>query len=79
MKKQNEVIKMLFLISQIGITMLTTIFLCTGVGYLLDKMFNTKWIIIVFIVLGILAGYKSVYILIKRFINDDKKEDGNGQ
>lgn len=79
MKEQNQVVKMLLLISQLGMTMLTTIFICLAVGRFLDKLFNTSWITIVFIVLGILAGYKSVYILIKRFVKEEKKEDEYGQ
>lgn len=68
MKKNNhQVMRMIFLISQIGITMLTTIFLCMGIGYLIDKAFHTS-LMVWFIVLGVLAGFKSAYMLIKRFI-----------
>ncbi len=66
---------MLFLILQIGITMLVSIFLCTGLGYLLDRCFGTKFIIIIGIVLGVLGGYRAVYLLIKKFIAKDKKDD----
>ncbi|MDD6327637.1 MAG: AtpZ/AtpI family protein [Eubacteriales bacterium] len=68
MKKDNrQVMRMIFLISQIGITMLTTVFLCMGIGYLIDKYFHTN-LMVWFIVLGVLAGFKSVYTIIKRFI-----------
>ncbi|MDD6135830.1 MAG: AtpZ/AtpI family protein [Lachnospiraceae bacterium] len=68
MKKNNhQVMRMIFLISQIGITMLTTIFLCMGIGYLIDHTFHTN-LMVWFIVLGVFAGFKSAYMLIKRFI-----------
>ena len=69
-KNTNEILKMLFLISQIGVTMLVTIFLSMGIGYLLDKYLGTKFMVW-FIVLGVGAGFRSTFILIKRFIGQD--------
>ncbi|MBQ9233599.1 MAG: AtpZ/AtpI family protein [Lachnospiraceae bacterium] len=68
--KEHQVLKMLFLITQIGITMLATIFLSMGIGYLIDKYFGTK-LMVWFIVLGVGAGFRSVAIVIKRFIGND--------
>lgn len=65
----NQVWKMIYLITQIGFTMLTTIFMCLGAGYLIDKYFGTN-LMVWFIVLGAVAGFRSVYILIKRFIGN---------
>ena len=67
---EHQVLKMLFLITQIGITMLVTIFLSMGIGYLIDKYFGTKFMVW-FIVLGVCAGFRSVAIVIKRFIGND--------
>ena len=39
---EHQVLKMLFLISQIGITMLVTIFFSMGIGYLIDKYREDK-------------------------------------
>ncbi|MBQ9609347.1 MAG: AtpZ/AtpI family protein [Lachnospiraceae bacterium] len=69
-RNTNEILKMLFLISQIGVTMLVTIFLSMGIGYLLDKYLGTK-LMVWFIVLGVGAGFRSTFILIKRFIGQD--------
>ena len=43
----HEVPQMLFLILQIGLTMLVSIFVGTGLGYLLDRCFGTNFIIII--------------------------------
>lgn len=68
MKGNNhQVMRMIFLITQIGITMMTTIFLCMGIGYLIDHSFGTH-LMVWFIILGVLAGFKSAYIVIKKFI-----------
>ncbi|MBE5943475.1 MAG: AtpZ/AtpI family protein [Lachnospiraceae bacterium] len=69
----NQVLRMLYLITQIGFTMLTTIFLCVGAGYLIDKHFGTK-LMVWFIILGVVAGFRSVYILIKKYIGQDNGE-----
>ena len=75
MKDRQTVLQMLFLILQIGVTMLVSIFLAGWVGYLLDGYFGTKFISIIGIVLGVLGGYRADYLLIKKFIAKDKKDD----
>ncbi len=70
-KNNNQVLKMLYLITQIGFTMLTTVFLCMGIGYLVDKYFHTK-LMVWFIVLGVVSGFRSVYILIRKYLKDNE-------
>lgn len=67
----NQVWRMVFLISQISITMLTTIFMSLGIGYFIDKKFDTR-LIGWFIVIGVIAGIRSVYILIKKYVKEIK-------
>ena len=57
MKERNEVLHTLFLILQVGITMLVTFGLCFAIGFLLDKNLGSH-LLWVFIVLGILSGYR---------------------
>lgn len=71
MGKDNRVWKMIYLIMQIGLTMLTAIFMCIGIGYLIDRYFGTR-LLAWFIVLGVAAGFRSAYILIRRFIGQDE-------
>lgn len=66
-KKNNQVWRMIFLITQIGITMLTTVFLSLTIGYFIDRYFGTR-LIGWFIVIGVIAGVRSVYILIKKYL-----------
>lgn len=67
-KDNNQVWRMIFLITQIGITILTTIFLSMGIGYLIDRHFGSR-LMVWFIILGVFAAFRSAYILIRRFIS----------
>lgn len=66
---------MIFLITQIGVTILTTIFLSMGIGYLIDRHFGSR-LMVWFIILGVLAAFRSAYILIRRFISYDAGRKG---
>ena len=74
MKVNNDVISKLVLISQIGITMLTAIAIGFVLGYYIDKFLGTH-LLLIFIVLGILGGYRSVYKLIKNEIKGSAKQN----
>ena len=74
MKKDHEVLETIFLILQVGITMMVTLGICFGLGYLIDRKFGTHWIFF-FIVLGILSGYRAVYLLIKKHIKGSKEDE----
>lgn len=69
-QNHSQVIKMLFLITQIGVTMLVTVFLCIAIGMAVDKFFGTS-LLVWFIVLGVISGFRSVFILIRGYIGDD--------
>ena len=65
---RNQVGRMLTLILQIGLTMLTTIFFSIGLAMLIRHFFHID-LMVWFIILGVLASFRSAYILIKRFID----------
>lgn len=59
------------LILQLGISMVVPIFLCLMAGIWLDKVFSTAPVImIIMILIGIGAGFRSVYILTRDFYKD---------
>lgn len=64
--------KTLYLITQIGFTMVVTIFISMGIAYLINRIFG-KDFMVWFIVIGVLAGFRSVYILIRKFLDDSDK------
>ncbi len=67
----RESVKAWSLILQIGISMLVPIFICIFLGIWLDKIFDTKPVImIIFIIIGVGAGFRSVYVLTRDFYKD---------
>ena len=65
MRHKKKVFTTLALISQLGISMIVPIFLCTFVGMKLDEKFGWS-VTIPLIILGILAGARNVYALVRQ-------------
>ena len=60
--RKSGFIEYLALVSQVGLTMVGSILLCFGIGYLFDKWLRTKGILLViFTILGIIGGGVTVY------------------
>lgn len=72
MKKEDrrEILAMLALISQIGITMLVSILICTFAGMYIDKHVGTSFLSVVGFFIGSIAGFRSVYVLVKRYLSN---------
>ncbi len=75
MRERSKVFRMIALISQIGITMLSSVFICGLIGYLVDHRFDTH-IFLVTLLLGIAGGYRAVYALIKQTVLTENPEGG---
>lgn len=75
MKVDKSVFQTLALISQLGLSMVVPIVLCTYVGSWLEKKVSFPFTII-FIILGVLAGVRNVYALLKETVLK-KPEDEN--
>lgn len=75
-KDRQKVMKTLTFLTQFGINMLVPIFLCFFAGMWLDKKFGTKYLIIIGFMIGAIAGFRNVYVLVRRSIkNDDDERD----
>lgn len=70
--------KMLALVSQLAISMLTAILICGVIGYGIDALCGTN-LFIFFLILGVAGGYKTCYNVICKFLGkkslffDEKK------
>ena len=53
------------MISQVGISMIVPILLCTYAGVWLEEKFDFPWTVIM-IVVGVLAGVRNVIAMVKR-------------
>ena len=77
MNKKKGVYAALALISQLGLSMLTPILLCVFVGVEIDERFGTSFTVWL-ILLGILAGVRNVYVLLrhtKKTMEDESDTD----
>lgn len=59
--------KMLALVTQLALSMLTAMLISGVVGYGIDYLFGTN-LLIVFLILGAMGGYKSCYDIICKFL-----------
>ena len=73
MHKYGPVIKMLSLVTQIGITMLTSVFLCMAIGLWIDKHFSTN-LFLLFLILGIMASIRSMFITLKPLLKGEREK-----
>jgi len=68
--KRNQYMKLLADFSTIGITLSASVFIGFAFGYFLDtKVFGGRtkpWMMLVFLLLGVVAGFKNLYLLAKR-------------
>lgn len=63
--------KALALFSQIAVSMIVPIFICFFIGKAIDGLLGINGIfLIIFTILGIMAGFRSVYVLVKGFYKD---------
>lgn len=73
----RKVYKTLALISQLGISMITPVILCTIIGVFVDEKFSLS-LTIPLIILGILAGARNVYAIVRNvsesIAEDDEEE-----
>jgi len=53
--------------SSLGISVALAIFIGLGIGVWLDRKFDTSpWLTLIFLVLGIIAGFRNIALVIKR-------------
>jgi ATP synthase protein I len=72
-EETRKYIKLLALVSTMGISMVLALVIAIFIGYYLDKWFKTSPLFfLIFMVLGIVAGFRNVYVIMKRAEKDLK-------
>lgn len=74
-KKQKKVLRSFMMISQIGINMMVSMFLCVAIGLWLNRLLHTQIAFPVMLVIGIFAAFRNVYVLTKSFYSEDMKKE----
>jgi len=66
-KEYKRLFKTLGILSTIGLTMAFSIGIGAGIGYLIDKKFNTSpYGLLIFLALGVVAAFKNLYSMYKK-------------
>jgi len=61
--------------SVLGLNLVTSTFVGLLIGWFLDKWLGTKpWLLLTFLVFGIIAGFKNVFMEVKKISAADKAE-----
>lgn len=75
-EEKKRLIKTLGMVSTMGISMAVAIAIGVYMGFYLDKWFGTKpWFFFIFLIFGIIAGFRNIFIIAGREI----KKDGTGE
>lgn len=74
MKYKKSVFRSLALVTQLGLSVVTPIFLCLFAGNYIDSRYGTKTMV-PFLILGTLAGGRCAYVLVKKMIAAEAKDD----
>jgi ATP synthase protein I len=71
---KREVVKSLLSYSSLGIEMGLCVAIGIGMGYYLDKYFETSpYLTIIFMIFGIIAAMKTIYQLMKKLENENER------
>ncbi len=67
-KNNGGLFKNLAMLSSMGITMVASTFIGLLIGIYLDRLFSTKPVLtIIFLIFGIIAGFKNMFDMIKKY------------
>jgi ATP synthase protein I len=72
-EETKKYIKLLAQVSTMGLSMVLALVISIAIGYYLDQWFKTSpWFFLIFMVLGIVAGFRNIYVIMKRTEKDLK-------
>ncbi|OIP32105.1 MAG: hypothetical protein COW04_07335 [Deltaproteobacteria bacterium CG12_big_fil_rev_8_21_14_0_65_43_10] len=76
MENKRKLFRLIGRYSTIGLEMVISVVIGILFGWWLDRLFNTEpWLTIIFMLFGIVAGFRSLFRLLK----DIEKDDGINQ
>lgn len=77
-EKDKKLIRLLGVLSTVGITMVAATMIGLYIGHLLDKVFNTRpWLTGLFLLLGLFAGFRNLYRYAKKAQRSMDEKDNN--
>lgn len=74
-KNKNQMYRGLMFASSLGIAMVAAILIGLFIGYQLDKWLDTSpWFTLIFLIFGIISGFRNIFILSNRAMKDDNDQ-----
>lgn len=74
-KEEKKVLRAFSMVSQVGLTMVTPVLISGFIGLKLDQWFSTDYWFIIFLIIGVLAAFRSLYFLTKQFYSEDLEKE----
>lgn len=75
-ENRRELFKSIGFLSGVGIAMVAATFIGLAIGYYLDQWLDTRpWFTLIFLVIGVIAGFRNIYILTARELRRQKREE----
>ena len=77
MSKNNnkEIVQAFSMVLQFGINMLVPIAMCVALGVWLGEKYQMEWVVIPLFFVGALAGYNSIFRMVKKHLKKKKDTD----
>jgi len=77
-EERRQLFKTLGFLSSVGISMVAATFIGLAMGYYLDKWLDTSpWLTLIFLLLGIISGFRNIFILTSRELKRQQREQEN--
>lgn len=73
--EKKETFKILPLITQLGLVMISSVGMTTALGIWLDRRLGTSYITVILFFVGAAAGCQGVYRLVKKLYRDEDGKD----
>jgi ATP synthase protein I len=75
-ENNKQLFKTLSFLSSVGISMVAATFIGLAIGYYLDRWLGTTpWLTLSFLVLGIVSGFRNIFILTSRELRRQEQND----
>lgn len=74
-KEKREILSALAMITQIGLAMMTCMAMSFGIGFYIDRLLGTRFWVMIFLIIGILASIRSLFILTGRYQSSGDKAE----
>ena len=74
MRHQKSVFRSLAMVTRLGLSVMTPVFLCVFAGYYIDTHYGTR-LILPLLVLGVLSGGRCGYVMAKNTFHVNEKQE----